>query len=167
VVIRHVAAIGIYDGCGEAYFDEDTARAVLAQVPPRKGGGVFILDYAAGRGRRSPTDALTRIPGSHSPILALLGRFAHHADHQLPEALRGFQAALREQTLGTIRLVPRRPRLPGRQTISCSGRIPCPGGAGAAPVHAATAGLMTRAAGRGFRLVRAPASRPRPSWPAS
>ncbi|MDQ6789998.1 MAG: CBS domain-containing protein [Candidatus Dormibacteraeota bacterium] len=51
--------------------------------------------------------------------------------------------------------------------ISCSGRIPCPGGAGAAPVHAATAGLMTRAAGRGFRIVRAPASRPRPSSPAS
>jgi YgiT-type zinc finger domain-containing protein len=47
VVIRHVPAIGICDSCGEAYFDEDTARAVLAQVPPRKGRGVFILDHAA------------------------------------------------------------------------------------------------------------------------
>ncbi len=47
VVVRHVPAIGICDSCGEAYFDEDTARAVLAQVPPRKGRGVFILDYAA------------------------------------------------------------------------------------------------------------------------
>jgi YgiT-type zinc finger domain-containing protein len=47
VVIRHVPAIGICDSCGEAYFEEDTTRAVLAQVPPRKGRGVFILDYAA------------------------------------------------------------------------------------------------------------------------
>ncbi len=28
VVIRHVPAIGICDSCGEAYFEEDTTRAV-------------------------------------------------------------------------------------------------------------------------------------------
>ena len=36
VVIRHVPAIGVCDSCGEAYFDEETARAVLEQVPERQ-----------------------------------------------------------------------------------------------------------------------------------
>lgn len=46
VVIRHVPATGICDSCGEPYFDEETARQVLAQVPSRQGRGVVILDYA-------------------------------------------------------------------------------------------------------------------------
>ena len=47
VVVRHVPAIGVCDSCGEAYFDEETARAVLALVPARQGRGVVVLDYAA------------------------------------------------------------------------------------------------------------------------
>jgi YgiT-type zinc finger domain-containing protein len=37
VVIRHVPAIGVCDSCGEAYFDEDTARAMLAPGPAAEG----------------------------------------------------------------------------------------------------------------------------------
>ncbi|MBV8194297.1 MAG: type II toxin-antitoxin system MqsA family antitoxin [Candidatus Dormibacteraeota bacterium] len=45
MVIRHVPA-DVCDTCGEAEFDEETARTLLAQAQ-RQGRGVLVLDYAA------------------------------------------------------------------------------------------------------------------------